>query len=115
MTETVYISADWDNNECIDELVIEVDDISYSRTSGYFDARASCPDEFYGSEDLDYSVVSVTYVNEDGDVCELSRELTNLEHKRLEEAVLVVAREQVANDYDNQYYSDDDDYYTSEW
>ena len=109
MTETVYISADWDDNEAIDELVIEVDDISYSRTSGYFDARASCPDEFYGSEDLDYSVVSIIYVNEDGDECELSRELTNREYERLEEAVLVVAREQDADDYDNLPCDDDYD------
>lgn len=113
MSEAIYISADWDDNEGIDELVIEVDDISYSRTSGYFDARASCPDEFYGSEDLDYSVVSITYVNEDGDECELSRELTNREYERLEEAVLVVAREQVADDYDN--LPCDDDYDGGDW
>ena len=113
MIETVYINADWDNNECIDELVVTVDDISYSQTNGYFDSRASCPDEFYGSEDLDYSIVSVTYVNEDGDECELSRELTNLEYERLEEAVLVVARKQATDDYDNRHYNDDD--YTGEW
>lgn len=108
MSEVIYISADWRLDEGIDELVVVVDDISYSRTRGYFDARASCPDEFYGSEDLDYSSASITYVNEEGDEVELLRELTTLEYERLEEAVMVVARENAADEYDD--YGCDDDY-----
>lgn len=109
MSETIYIGADFQLDEGIDELVVTVDDILYDCTSGYFDSRASCPDEFYGSEDLDYSITSVKYVNDDGDEVELDRELTTCEYERLEDAVMEVAREQAVDDYDNLPCDDDYD------
>lgn len=97
MTETVYIQSDEGG-----EITVVVDNLEYSYQSGCFDVRASCPDEYYGYEDIEYEIQSITRTNEDGDVVE-DDDLSWSESDRLDSELLTIARQNAVDDYDDYY------------